>query len=171
MAERVTRKPSRKGVMAVVVLWTVVMVAVAFASGCYGHTCDGEVTTFGRTPGEGRLYSADGWESGPVDGLWLDFPKQRAWIFDLHELGGRTPIKFWPYVSAQADPIHESGNFTLAAGNLAEISAVAPNQVVIHNGTCADYFLRLVVEAPPLAPNASLPLPVADAGGDAEAGP
>ena len=157
MAEPVPRKPSRKSVMAVVVLWTVVMVAVAFASGCYGHTCDGEVTVFGKNPGEGRLFSADKWESGPIDGLWLDFPKQRAWIFDLHALGGRVPAVVTPYVSAQADPVHESGNFTIAAGNLAEISAVAPDQVVIHNGTCADYYLRVVVEAPPIAPSASVP--------------
>jgi hypothetical protein len=157
--------------MAVVVLWTIVMVAVAFASGCYGHTCDGEVTVFGRNPGEGRLSSTDTWESGAIDGLWLDFPKQRAWIFDLHELGGRTPVTVIPYVSAQADPVHEFGNFTIAAGNLAEISGVAPDQVVIHNGTCADYFLRLVVEAPPRATNASLPSEIPDAGGDAEAGP
>ena len=157
--------------MAVVVLWTVVMVAVAFASGCYGHTCDGEVTTYGRNAGEGRLFAADKWESGPIDGVWLDFPKQRAWIFDLHELGGRTPTVVTPYVSAQADPVHDFGNFTVAAGNLAEISAVAPDQVVIHNGTCADYFLRVVVEAAPRAPNASVPSPISDAGGDAEAGP
>jgi hypothetical protein len=165
------RKTTKKRVMAIVALWAIVMGAVSFASGCYGHTCDGDVLVFGRNPGEGRLFSADKWESGAIDGVWLDFPKQRAWIFDLHELGGRTPSIVTPYVSAQADPSHESGNFTIAAGNLAEISGIAPDQVVIHNGTCADYFLRVVVEAPPRAPNASLPSPIPDAGGDAEAGP
>lgn len=167
-----SRKPSRKRVMAIVALWTVVMGAVSFASGCYGHTCDGEVKFFGRNPGEGRLFTADKWESSAIDGVWLDFPKQRAWIFDLHELGGRTPTVVTTYVSAQADPNHEpGGNFTLAAGNLAEVSAVAPDQVVIHNGTCADYFVRVVVEAAPRAPNASLPSSIPDAGDDAEAGP
>lgn len=165
-------KAPRKRVMAVVVLWATVMLSVGLASGCYGHTCDGEVTFFGRNPGEGRLFTADKWESGPFDGVWLDFPKQRAWIFDLHELGGRVPAVVTAYVSAQQDPSHEpGGNSTLAAGNLAEISGVAPDQVVIHNGTCADYFLRVVVEAPPRAPSASLPSPIPDAGGDAEAGP
>ena len=42
-------------VVAVVTLWVVVMVAVAFASGCYGHNCDGNALVFGRDPGEGRL--------------------------------------------------------------------------------------------------------------------
>ena len=162
--------PSR--VVASVALWTVVMGAVSFAAGCYGHICDGDVQVFGRNPGEGRLFTADKWESGAIDGAWLPFPKQRAWIFDLHELGGRTPVVVTPYVSAQADPDHEAGgNFTIAAGNLAEISATNPDQVVVHNGTCADYFLRVVVEAAPRAPSASVPTPIPDAGGDAEAGP
>ena len=153
MAE--TRKPSRR-VIAIVTLWVVVMVAVAFASGCYGRNCDGSVAVYGHDPGEGRLLSADLWESSPVDGIWLDFPKQRAWIFDLHDLGDRVPQVITPYVSAQADPVHEGGNFTIAAGNLAEISGVQNNQVVIHNGTCADYFLRLTVEAAPRAPTSSI---------------
>ena len=165
-------RASRTRVAASVALWAVVMGALSFAAGCYGHTCDGEVKVFGRNPGEGRLFTADKWESGAIDGVWLDFPKQRVWIFDLHELGGRTPVVVTPYVSAQADPDHEvGGNFTIAAGNLAEISATNPDQVVIHNGTCADYFLRVVVEAAPRAPNASVPSPIPDAGGDAETGP
>jgi hypothetical protein len=139
-----------------VALWVVVMVAVGFASGCYGHNCDGTVLVYGHEPGEGRLLTPDLWESSPVDGVWLDFPKQRAWIFDLHDLGDRLPEVITPYVSAQADPNHEpGGNFTIAAGNLAEISAVQNDQVVIHNGTCADYFLRLTVQAAPRAPTSS----------------
>ena len=112
-----------KRVFAVVGLWIVVMVALASASGCYGRNCEGSVLTYGRDPGEGRLLSADLWESSPVDGVWLDFPKQRVWIFDLHDLGDRVPQVIIPYVSAQADPTKEpGGNFTIAAGNLAEIS-------------------------------------------------
>ena len=138
-----------------VALWIVVMVAVASASGCYGHNCDGSLLVYGREPGEGRLLSADLWESNPIDGVWLDFPRQRVWVFDLHDLGDRIPQVIVPYVSAQADPNHEAGgNFTVAAGNLAEISGVQNNQVVIHNGTCADYFLRVTVEA---APRATMP--------------
>jgi hypothetical protein len=148
-------KPARRRVAALIVLWTVVMVALASASGCYGHNCDGDVQTFGHDPGQGELLSADLWESSPIDGVWLDFPRARLWIFDLHDLGDRTPQVIIPYVSAQANPNNEpGGNFTSAAGNLAEISGVANNQVVIHNGTCADYFLRLTVQA---APRASTP--------------
>ena len=31
------------------------------------------------------------WESGPMDGTWLSFPRQRAYIFDIPALGGRVP--------------------------------------------------------------------------------
>ena len=169
MGER--REPSRRRILAIFALWTVVMVAASFASGCYGHNCDGSTLVYGRNAGEGRLLSADLWESGPIDGAWLPFPRQRAWIFELPDLGERVPQVITPYVSAQADPSHESGNFAIAAGNLADISSVAKNQVVVHNGTCADYYLRVVVEAAPLPPSASIPSSVPDAGGDAEAGP
>ena len=151
MAER---RRSRR-VVGLVTLWMVVMVGVGSASGCYGHNCDGDVKVFGHELGEGHLASADLWESSPVDGVWLPFPKQRLWIFDLHDLGDRTPFNVTPYVSAQENPNLEGGNFTIAAGNLAEISGVVNDQVVIHNGTCADYFLRLTVQAAPRAPTSS----------------
>jgi hypothetical protein len=156
-------------VVAVVALWAVVVGATSFAAGCYGHNCDGSVETFGQNTSEGRLLSADLWESGPVDGVWLDFPRQRVWVFDLTTLGNdRVPQLVVPYVSAQVDPVHEGGNWTIAAGNLAEQSNVANGQVVIKNGTCADYYLRVVVQAAPRPAGASVPSPPsADADADA----
>jgi hypothetical protein len=172
MAERAKRKSSRR-VVALVALWAVVMISVGFASGCYGHNCDGNVLVFGHDPGEGRLLSPDVWESNPIDGIWLDFPRQRAWIFDLHELGDRTPQVITPYVSAQADPQHEpGGNFTIAAGNLAELSGVTNDQVVVHNGTCADYFLRVTVQAAPRSSTSSTSSTSSpDSGADSGANP
>jgi len=146
------------------------MIAVSFASGCYGHNCDGDVQVYGRNSGEGRLLSADLWESSPIDGAWLSFPKQRVWIFEINDIGDREPQIITPYVSAQENPSGEGANFTTAAGNLAEISSVQKGRMVVKNGTCADYFLRVVVLAAPNPPPAPTPV-VADAGGDAEAGP
>ena len=71
MVSGAQRPASRKRVAAIVALWVTVMGAVSLASGCYGHTCDGEVTFFGKNAGEGRLLGADTWESGPIDGAWL----------------------------------------------------------------------------------------------------
>ena len=146
-------------------LWAVVSGAVVAIAGCYGHNCDGDVVNYGRGADEGRLLDANTWESSPIDGRWLDFPKQRAWVFDLHELGDRAPALVLPYVSAQADPLHEGGsNFTLGSGNLTEISGADKGHVTIHNGTCADYYLRLVVVA---APEPSAPSPTAPSAADA----
>jgi hypothetical protein len=37
----------------------------------------------------------------------------------------------------------------MAGGNLSELSGVGPNRFVLRNGTCAEYFVRVVVEVPP----------------------
>jgi hypothetical protein len=140
------------------------MAATSFAAGCYNQACDGDVQVYGRNAGEGRMLSADMWESSPVDGVWLPFPGARVWIFELGELGDREPQIIVPSVSAQRDPTHdEGGNSTIAAGNLAEQSGIGKGRITIKNGTCADYYLRLVVVAAPRPPSA--------AGADSGAGP
>jgi hypothetical protein len=176
---------SRKRVLAVVMLWAIVMTVVGMATGCYGRNCEGEDVTYGRTPGQGRLLTADLWESSPIDGRWLDFPKQRVYVFELEELGDREPALVIPYVSAAPDPLHdEGGQFTVAGGNLAEIFAAQKGRIGVKNGTCADYYLRVVVQAAPRPgatgeagigagadAGAGAGAGAGDAGGDAEAGP
>lgn len=158
-------------------LWAVVMIAVASASGCYGRNCEGEVAYYGRVPGEGRMASPDEWESMAFDAKWLPFPRQRVWVFEMKDLGLRTPFKIDVYLSAQENPVAENGNLTPGGGNLTEISGVGPGRMTVKNGTCADYYLRVVAEASPLPPAPGAP-PIADSGpdsgadaGDAEAGP
>ena len=141
------------------VFWVVVTGGVALSSACYTHNCDADAIDYGTDAGEGRMLDENTWESNPVDGPWLPFPRQRFYSFDLHQIGNRVPSIILPYVSAQRDPKAEGGNFTLGSGNLTEISAADVSHVTIHNGTCADYYLRLVVEAEPLPP-----APAVDAG-------
>ena len=165
---------ARARVVAVVALWAAVMGGVGLV-GCYGHNCDGDFLVYGRGANEGRLLDADTWESSPIDGKWLPFPKQRIWAFEMKDLGDRTPYEIIPYVSAQNDPTHdEGGNFTVAAGNLTEIFAIEKGKFAIKNDTCADYSVRVVVKAaarPPATPATPAPARTTDAGGDAEAGP
>lgn len=149
MSEASSRSP-RATILALAVLWSIVTTATLVASGCYGHNCDGTGADFGQRPGEGQLIDENTWQSGPIDGPWLPFPKRQTYFFNLNALGAdRVPTLILPYVSAQSDPLREAGNLAVAAGNLAEISGVDKGRVTVHNGTCADYFLRLVVMAPP----------------------
>ncbi len=177
--------PAIRRVFAAAGLWLVVMGATVLAPGCYGRTCEGDTAYFGGGPGEGRLLTTDLWESNAIDGVWLPFPGKRAWVFDLTTLGpDRLPDVITPYVTAEADPTHTPGsNFTLGAGNIAELSGVKNGQVVVKNGTCATYYLRVVVQTTPRPPGAEAgagPGTSAttttfdagnDAGSDAEAGP
>ena len=101
-----------------------------------------------------------------MTGAFLWFPRQRYYIFDVRALGGRTPEKIFPYISAAPEPTKNGANMTIGSGNLAEISSVGPNRIDIKNGSCSDYYLRLVVEVPPLPPEA----PALDAGGGSDAG-
>ena len=158
--------PGRRRTLAIVALWAIVMAAVSFGAGCYGRNCDGDTLIFGRNPGEGRLINADTWESGPIDGVWLAFPHQRVWVFDLHELGlDRTPDVPIAYVSAERDPLHENTNFTIGAGNIVEQSGADRGRITMKNGTCADYYLRVVVTATPRPP-ATIPVPADASTGD-----
>ncbi|AKV00031.1 hypothetical protein AKJ09_06694 [Labilithrix luteola] len=132
----------------------------ALAPGCYGHNCDGEIVQYGAVAGQGHLLNVDTWESNPIDGPWLPFPKQRMYQFDLRALGNRPPQIILPYLSAQSDPLHEFGNFTIGGGNLTELSGATNGVLTVKNGTCADYFLRVVVQA---APVPTAPVPNGDA--------
>lgn len=164
---------TRKGIATLGALWGLVIAGAALAPGCYGRNCEGEVTEYGLGPSEGRMLDETTWESSPLDGQWLPFPQQRIWIFDIAAIGDRSPEAVIPYVSAQQNPIAEGGNFTIAAGNLAEVSAATRGRVVVKNGTCADYFLRVWVKAaPPLPGGEALPSGEAtnDAGSTADAG-
>lgn len=158
-------------------IWAVVTGGALAVPGCYGRNCEGDVKFFGAQPGEGRMIDENTWESSPVDGRWLPYPRQRVYVLDIPELGGRTPQLVLPYISAAEDPLNQRANWTLAGGNLSELFGVRPNGLDVKNGTCADYNLRLVVVAAPFPPEPSadggVATPVVDAsvvdasGGDA----
>ena len=165
----------RRRTTALVLLWVIVMIAVAAASGCYGRNCEGEVTYFGRNLGEGRMANADEWESMPYDSKWLPFPRQRVWGLVMKDMGLRTPFKIDVSLSAQENPIAENGNFVPGGGNLTEISGVGPGTMTVKNGTCADYYLRVTAEARPVPTGATPSTPddagTSDAASDADGGP
>jgi hypothetical protein len=131
------------------ILWAAVTGGMVALPGCYGHNCDASTGVYGTKPGEGRMIDENTWESSPMDGKWLHFSSQHIWYFEVPALGDRTPFRIETYISPVEDPNHTFSNFTMAGGNLGELSGVGPNRFVVRNGTCAEYFVRVVVEVPP----------------------
>ncbi len=158
-------RSSRKRLYALVSLWLAISAALLLVPGCYGRNCEGSFETFGDDPGEGMMIDENTWVSGPLDGAWLWFPRQRMYIFDIRALGGRLPEVPLAYISGSAEPAKGGNNMTLASGNLAQVYATRPNGLDLKNESCSDYYLRLVVQTAPFPPEA----PALD-GGDADAG-
>lgn len=154
--------------MALAALWASISTAALVAPGCYGRNCDGSIEVFGASPGQGYMVDENTWASNRWDEKWLWFPGQRLYVFEIGALGGRTPEKILPYISGSDNPMDGVGghHFAPAAGNLAEIFWVGPNHIQVKNESCSDYYLRLVLEAPPLPPE----IPTADAGATGDAG-
>lgn len=154
----------RARVLLFVAVWIGVACAVLSAPGCYGRNCEGGFEVYGADAGQGHMVDDTHWESSATNENWIFFPRQRYYIFDLHELGGRTPTLVLPYLSATVSPNTTGADSTFGGGNIALIFNQQPNRVDIKNDTCSDYYLRLVVEVPPLPPAA----PTLDGGGDAD---
>lgn len=160
-------------------LWLSVSTAVVVMPGCYGRNCEGKAEKYDIVTGGGYMLDANTWVSGPISGDWLPFPRQRTWVFDIPELGGRTPEHFTAYISANKNP-STSGDLTTASGNLAKFSFPRPGGINILNDSCSDYYLHLVLQTSELAPpvdasdpgkTGAAPVdPVVDAGDDNDGG-
>jgi hypothetical protein len=162
---------SRKRIVALGALWAAVTGAMLAMPGCYGDNCVNTAGSYGTKPGEGRMIDENTWESSPMDGKWLHFSSGHIWFFEVPALGDRAPFRIETYISPieepnVARPDKAPSNFTVAGGNLAELSGVGPNRFVVRNGTCAEYYVRVVVEVPP-RPETVAPGTGVDAGVDA----
>ena len=93
------------------------------------------------------------WESSPNDGTWIGYGPYHTWIFHPVELDGRSIVSVLAYVSADPRPSAPGNNFTLASGNLAEITVADPNDVFITNATCSPLYIRVVITAGPAEPS------------------
>jgi hypothetical protein len=133
---------------------------VALASNetaCLTDACKGEYSVWGNL-GQGNLIERDVWQSTPIDGEWVPFPHAGRVDF-VHPLG-RQPYEILVWISAEKRPL-PSANFTLGGGDVASVYRADLGVVGVQNGTCADYYVRVVLRAAPS------PLPdVSDAGAD-----
>jgi hypothetical protein len=122
------------------------------------------------------------WESGPVDGGWIEYLGGETHIFIFPApLAGHIPYAYWAWVSTSQfpqDPL-DGGPQVEAAGQLAEFSGVNPFALSVLNATCSKYYLRVVAVAhlteevdaggeagPDAAPEANAPDVIAEAASD-----
>ena len=151
MKSRMRSRPRRR-VLALGSLWFSLSAAVVLVPGCYGRNCDAGSEIVGTEPGQGRMVDENTWESAALDETWLWFPRQRTYVFDIRSLMGRKLKDIDTYVSSTADPRESS--LVNASGNIALLLHPRANGIDVKNDTCSDYYLRLVVEAYPLPPDA-----------------
>jgi hypothetical protein len=140
------------------------VVAVRAESGCATHQCDKDTISLGdSTLGNAyRVGDAIVWESAGAtqSDAWLDYTGARTYALNWAEsvrswLGIDKCILHANYDVANVvayvatDRHNPTGNFVEASGQLAEMTYLTSEQVNVTNGTCAEYFLRVVVELVP----------------------
>ena len=90
--------------------------------------------------------SGSSYESAPWNGPYLHFPGGRRYRLEHHL--GRTPVLVQTYLSFSEEPM-SGGNAAESAGNQAVIEAVDDEIILVHNDTCAEFWLRVVALAGP----------------------
>lgn len=163
--------------LAVVALFGLPLFATETA--CFPQSaCDGSYAFYcwqGNPPCGGEILD-DGltWVSGPIDGLWIDFPKERTWRIDPRDSTGR---KLRGRIISVEVAISATQNHVSAAnigGNNAQWRYSPSDQTLeVQNDTCQDYFAYIIVRSSLEDPadaavdaDAALPDASPDASGD-----
>lgn len=99
----------------------------------------------------GRVIDDTHWESSPLEGKWLAYPKNGIIRLDPRDRTGRKVkgafVRTQAWISACDTPSSAGCNFALAAGNNAEWHWLdADRTVEIHNNTCESFYFRAVIE-------------------------
>jgi hypothetical protein len=129
------------------------LTSVTTTPACADRVCEYSAKDFGRGPGEGELVAPALWESTPQTGKWLPFPAQRSWFVFPQGLAHTDIARVLVYISAAEEP-NPGSQYTLASGDSALIRQFPDpgdpsgesTGVEIHNNTCADFWVRVVLE-------------------------
>lgn len=146
---------------------------LGFSSGttaCAQRECLATWMNWGDGPNQGNLIDENHWESTANDAIWLSFVGQRTWHFLPGPFQNRRIANVTVWFSPDEQPSLPGNQYSLASGNAAVVDTTIDNgrtAIDVHNDTCADFFVRVLIEAYPE------PAPALDAGsGDAvEGGP
>ncbi len=129
--------------------------------GCENHLCDPSASSWGMQAGQGVLLDSTHWASSHVYDAWAPYPHNVTETFDYRPFFPNCdPDVVFVYLSPDQVPAPlpstDGGNAGTPSnstgpvgGNLAEyVGATVPGFVTIYNDSCADYFVRVVVECP-----------------------
>lgn len=139
---------------------------LAPTTSCATHACDGHsaflVDSNGK-PTAGDMVDRDTWESTPLGGTpWLHFGPSQTYTFRIPAFAKRTLVTTDAYVSVDSNPDQVGSAWTNGAGNIVlfghPFSSDTDFTIDVANGTCGDYYVRIVLRAAPVdggAPDAS----------------
>jgi hypothetical protein len=101
-----------------------------------------------KAPCSGRLLDPYTWESNPIHSNWLAYDGQHQWNMTLRDASTNqlirgTIFKITPFVASDRN----GADAVLASGNLTEANVIDGATIYVRNDTCANYFVRVVVEA------------------------
>ncbi|WP_437756039.1 hypothetical protein [Sorangium sp. So ce1389] len=117
--------------------------SAALAAGCGPERCDRSESAnppveFTEAMPEGGVY-----ETSAPDGDLLYFPGGMRYAL-RHHLGARP--RWWQVdLSFEPDGTKSGGTLAHAAGNQAEVVCVDDQHLVLMNGSCSEYWLRVVI--------------------------
>ena len=120
--------------------------ASAALAGCFADDCRYAREDF--PPETGRFIDADTWESTPMNGTWHDFPGQKELVF-FPPFGGRDVAYFETLLSVSPNPYQDGNLVTEGAGNVALYRSFYLDRFSVNNGTCSQYYIRVVAHAYP----------------------
>jgi hypothetical protein len=136
----------RKIPVAFSVIGVIVLVAASGGgTACTTHQCDGGFQLYTG----GHVVDANTYETNALDEPWLNYPGEQSYLIQYPDFG-RPPLTVIPYVAIDPNANAPNEQWTVASGNLTEISIASSTQVFVHNDTCAGYYLRVVVLFPPV---------------------
>lgn len=123
----------------------------ALSGGCKTSTCDVDAATVSvrsvkddSDPGAiiSGVTVGNTYESGPIDGPWVDFPPNRTLVF--HHGFGVKPFQIVPYVSFDS-----SGSSAPSAGNSSIFVGSDCETITMKNDTCSEFWIRVTAISRP----------------------
>ena len=109
---------------------------------------------------QGEILDATHWRSGPIDGTWLNFSRERTILMHFRDAktGATLSGKYaWADVAISVTPqLSDPPNqYVPSAGNNSEVNPLDDGSgVFVKNDTCADYFVYVYATIYPSAPPA-----------------